>query len=181
MKNIFLLSLATCLLFSTCKKEELLEMPVYLPGDISKGWADMTKNGVEMKASAGSVRCYRDQEQITIFFATVDALGVLSEAFVLSCFPVEVKKNTLCRSRDSNCLYRANYYTTYDDQPEDYYYLNERKPNFLQITDIDTNTGWIGGVVNMHFNHDKDRKPKEYAANPDKVHFYGMFRIKLPD
>lgn len=171
----------TCLLFSTCKKEELLEMPVYLPGDISKGWADMTKNGVGMKASALSVRCYRDTEQIAIFFYTVDEFDVLSEYFVLSCFPVENTKNSLCRAGDTNCLYEANYYTTYDDQPEDYYYLNERKPNFLQITDIDTNTGWIGGVVNMHFNHDKDRKPKEYAANPDKVHFYGTFRIKLPD
>jgi hypothetical protein len=172
----------TCLLFSTCKKEELLEMPVYLPGDISKGWADMTKNGVGMKASGTSVQCvHLSQDQTGLFFTTYDGYGVLSEYFFLGCFDLRLGKYQLFRNNFNNGIYEANYYTIIEDQVEDYYYLNERKPNFLQITDIDTNTGWIGGVVNMHFNHDKDRKPKEYAANPDKVHFYGTFRIKLPD
>lgn len=167
-----------------CRKEEMLEMPIYLPGDISKGWVDMQKNGIEMKASASSVPCYRDSEQITIFLSTEDEFGVLSEHFVLSCFPIIKNKYLLCGSgscSSSMCDFMASYYTVIEDQIEDAYCLNERKPNFLQITDIDMDTRWIGGIVNMHFIHDSSRKPKENSANPDKVHFYGTFRVKLPD
>lgn len=156
-------------------------MPVYFAGDISKGWVDMQKNGIEMKASASSIPCFRDSEQITISLSTVDEFDVLSEYFVLSCFPLTIGKYILCSRNSISCDYVANYLTIIEDQPEDHYLLNERKPNFLQITDIDMDTRWIGGVVNMHFNHDSSRKPKENLANPDKVHFYGTFRVKLPD
>lgn len=167
-----------------CRKEEVLEMPVYFAGDISKGWVDMQKNGIDMKASARSVPCYRDSEQITLFFRTVDNFGVPSESFALSCFPIENNKYLLCGSgscSSSMCDFMASYYTVIDDQIEDAYCLNERKPNFLQITDIDMDTRWIEGIVNMHFNHDSNWRPKGNPANPDKVHFYGTFRVKLPD
>lgn len=174
---IYILSI----IFAGCNKEEMLEIPIYSPGDISKGWADMRKNGIEMRAAASSVVCYRDSGQITISFSTEDKFGILSEYFVLSCFPVRKDKYILCKRTSTSCDFIANYLTIIEDQPEDYYYLNERKPNFLQITDIDLETGWIDGIVNMHFNHDSSRKPKENPANPDKVHFYGTFRVKLPE
>jgi len=181
-----LITLLLLLTLGSCAKEEEqgLPVPIYGPCDggawagRETGWMSALKNGQAMEGTAMNARCHLDPDWLTVFFSTCDSLGVLSEQFFLSCLPWELRKHDLCQVGTVECsLYAVSYFTTYDDQTEDLYLLDESKGNYLEITAVDTVEGWVEGRFDLWFVHDKERKPKEYEANPDRVRFSeGRFR-----
>jgi hypothetical protein len=189
-QKAILFALAAALLAACTKQDDgpALPIPIYGAGDTSKGWASMRKNGLEMDASAVALSCDGDSSRIAIYFLAYDTFGILSEYFVFGCFEVNTQKFELCSSSDSGCKYKANYWTTYDDQAEDLYSLSQRKPSFLEVTAVDSTEGWIEGRFDLHFSIDAERnkwmhgRAKSNPANPDHVRFsQGYFRVKLPD
>jgi hypothetical protein len=183
MKKESICFLVVAFLLTTCKKDPSnLSVPIYMPCEV-EGWelVTMKKNDLSMEASVLAAKCAGDTNRIVIFLAACDSNGVLSEYFVLSCFEKHPGVYNLCRVNNQDCMHHADYYTTYYDQPEDDYYLDESKNNFLEITESDTLGKWIEGKFDMYFIHDKERRPKQNEANPDRVRFSeGRFRTRLP-
>lgn len=180
MKPLYLLPILL-LLFACAKEEDYTNMPVYLPGDISSGHISMKKNNRDMMASAFATKCFRDESNLALRIEAFDNEGTLMEQYILECMQMNLNDQMLCKNQDMNCLVWMHYETLIEDQSIDSYILDTSKKNFIQITEIDTTSGWISGKMEMHFDRDKS-KPKGNANNPEKVSFTeGNFSIKLPD
>jgi hypothetical protein len=176
---ITLLLVSILLLFSSCRKED--KPPIYLAGDTTYGFATMKKNGYDMMASGRGQYIIKEfnEKTIGISFSTYDENGLYAEGFSFGSFPLSLEQFNLCNFIDNECVYKVSYSTSVEDILEDVYQPVENMDNYLEITDIDEESGWIKGKFQIFMELDH-RKPKTNPDNPDRVAFTdGYFEVKL--
>lgn len=201
MKRTHLLFLlAILILANACKKEDPdpepptptpTEPPVYVPifepGDTSKGAAYSNKLTAVWRASVFCKSAFLDSTKLAIQLFTYTSNGSLREQLVLSAVPKIGGVGEYSFATDNHSAVPANKVYTFcstwtsdGDVTEDGYYVDSTDlKNQLIITKIDLANKRIEGKFHASYNI---REPRINPANPKKVTFSeGRFWATIRD
>lgn len=186
MKYILLL-FTTCgiLLVSNCKKEiDYPAGPIHFAGDQEYGWSIAIKNGLNFEAS-GYAKQDRDRPDdfFGLRFLTYTDWGAEREFMSVGELEYKTGRRQVVREDDNleNGIPIGSYSTLSDDGDvlEDFYRIDSRQDNWIEITVLDTINGelTISGSYSLHFKIDRE---KTNPLNPDHIRFLdGVFEVRF--
>ncbi|MEM9887180.1 MAG: hypothetical protein AAF849_14900 [Bacteroidota bacterium] len=180
MKYHFVFMGLLCLLAlfctTSCDKEKLEDVPIWLPGDQEFGFAKGKKNKEKFEASAFA---YFGQPPIDsliiVAIVTESESGYLRERINLATFEWIPQKYTLSDEEivPNKQIVRCTYGTMVDggDVSGDNYDLDiDKKSNQLEITEVDIENKLISGKFTATL-YNTDKNDKSDPKNPDVVTF----------
>ncbi|MEL7222274.1 MAG: hypothetical protein AAGJ93_13200 [Bacteroidota bacterium] len=172
---IFLITSFTLLLVNCEKEIEYPAAPIHFAGNQEFGWSIATKNGQPFEASSFALR-NRDEPNtfFTINFISYTDWSAMREAIFIGELYDKVGLRQVVEQDDDleNGRPVATYSTRSDDGDvlEDFYKIDPRQDNWIEITNIDTTSQvqTVSGRYNLHF---KIYREKRNPLNPDHVRF----------
>ena len=159
------------LLLSSCKKEELQNIPLYESGEMTFGRASGKKAHLDWIASGIGVK-QSDSLFWAVRLGTVSKEGFLRESLTLGFIPLATGQYSIAQEYKDDFL-TSSYNTSQDDGDvgEDYYLLDEyASTNIAQITKVDTIENKIEGIFTATFEI-RDVEKKVNPDNPNRVTF----------
>ena len=175
MKKTIPISLTFVLLlglFSSCKNDELPNVPIYEPGEMLFGSASGKKAGHDWLAS-GIALSHTDSDKFWgIVIGTESKEGFLREEITLGFISTNLGLYQVAQER-ANTELTSSYFTFQDDGDvlEDIYDVDEGSLlNIARITKVDTLTKVIEGVFTATYKI-RDPQDKINPNNPDQVTF----------
>ena len=199
MKNTTRLLFALVTLIAACKKDELsvsnpvfpsepnINIPIFEPGDTSKGAAYANKLTASWKASVFCKTAFLDSTKLAIQLFTYTSNGSRREQLVLGAVPKVAGVGKYKFAIDYYSPVPINevypFYNTWSsdgDVTEDGYHVDSTDlKNQLIITKIDLANKRIEGAFHVSYNI---RVPRINPANPQKVTFSaGRFWATIRD
>ena len=175
MKKTIPISLTFILLlglFSSCKKDELSNVPIYEPGEMLFGSASGKKAGHDWQASGIAFTNSDDDNFWGILFATRSKEGFLRESIGLGFITSKPGLYKIAKEYTNGVLI-SDYITSQDDGDvvEDVYDLDESSfSNIARIIKVDTLAKVIEGVFTATYKI-RDPQDKINPNNPDQVTF----------
>lgn len=187
MKKIQFIFLCTALLgITSCKKEEPIPpdpitpnvfVPIFYPGDTSKGAAYANKLTASWQASVYCQKSFFDDDKLSIAFYTRNAQGSIRESLGMEFVSIEHVGNYKFTTSTTNIdnLPPGEVFASYEtwtsdgDVLEDYYRMDSTDvKNGLVITKIDLANKRVEGTFHASYNL---QEPRRNSKNPKKVTF----------
>ena len=175
MKKIIPISLTFILLlglFSSCKKDELPNVPIYEPGEMLFGSASGKKAGHDWQASGIGLRQNDSIDFWTVSLGTVSKEGFSRENITLSFITPTPGLYKIAQEQSDNVL-TSRYFTLQDDGDvlEDSYLVDQSSVfNQARITKVDTVNKVLEGIFTASYEI-RDPENKINPNNPNRITF----------
>lgn len=160
------------LFLSACDDDETTpQIPIFLPGPMTYGYADMDKNGVAIRASAVAEkqREFIGENLFSIHFYTFNEFGFFKESLGIGYFPFEAGEYIFPFNEFSDIeLQGYGVISDASELREDGYDMDPTYKNIVTLEEVDTIQNIVKGTFDLRFTV---RKPKNNVRNPDVVTF----------
>ena len=172
MRRIIYVVICTVLLAVSCKDDDMsYPIQIYEPGPMTYGYAEMTKNGISMKATvaAENAKFLIGENLFTINFFTFNEFGFFKENIGFGAFPYE-EGEYVFPFNEFSAIELQGYSVISDDSElaEDGYDMDSTYRNVVIIDELDTVANILKGTFDVRFIIEQ---PKTNPVNPDVVTF----------